>query len=199
MSDLLAFSFCRPLWTDKPFSRRRRVTSGGFGGPGGSPSTRRGPASQPVRPRSSLPCCQHSTSDPAGAGHLSMRARYTSLVDCVDRLAVLPVDQCAEALAQLYDELAKIRAQERAIPGSASGVAAPGTWPETNPPRQVANSESPSGLDAIDVAVWGTAGWAVAKSLPSADEGHMGRSARPRWQGSSREPPRGRRLPRVVR
>ncbi|MEU9455840.1 hypothetical protein [Streptomyces sp. NPDC048277] len=58
--------------------------------------------------------------------HLSMRARYTSLVDRVDRVAVLPPDQRSEALAQLYDELARIRAQERAIPGSAGGVAAPG-------------------------------------------------------------------------
>ncbi|MEV7393400.1 hypothetical protein [Streptomyces sp. NPDC091215] len=58
--------------------------------------------------------------------HLNMRSRYASLVDRVDRVAVLPPDQRAEALAQLYDELARIRAQERAIPGSASGAASPG-------------------------------------------------------------------------
>lgn len=58
--------------------------------------------------------------------HLNIRARCTSLVDRVDRVAVLPPDQRSEALAQLYDELARIRAQERTIPGSASGAAAPG-------------------------------------------------------------------------
>ncbi|MCI3934525.1 hypothetical protein [Streptomyces sp. AN091965] len=61
--------------------------------------------------------------------HLNMRARYTSLVDRVDRVAVLPPDQRAEALRQLYDDLSKIRAQERAIPGSASGIAASGSPP----------------------------------------------------------------------
>ncbi|MFD4409174.1 hypothetical protein [Streptomyces sp. NPDC058475] len=61
--------------------------------------------------------------------HLNMRARYTSLVDRVDRVAVLPADRRPEALAQLYDELAKIRGQERAVPGSASSLASPGNTP----------------------------------------------------------------------
>lgn len=39
MGNLLAFAFCRPLWTDDLLSKRRPAAYGGAVGPGGSPTS----------------------------------------------------------------------------------------------------------------------------------------------------------------
>ena len=60
--------------------------------------------------------------------HLNMRARYAVLLDRIDQVGLLPYEERAKALSAIYDDLAKVRALERTIPGSgnASGPAAPG-------------------------------------------------------------------------
>ncbi|MFG2373804.1 hypothetical protein ACGFY9_20300 [Streptomyces sp. NPDC048504] len=50
--------------------------------------------------------------------HRSMRAGLLGLVDRVDGVAVLPPEQRAEELHRLHGELARIRAQDAAIPGT---------------------------------------------------------------------------------
>lgn len=50
--------------------------------------------------------------------HLDMRARYYVLLDRVNQVAVMPPDDRARVLAAIYGDLARVRAQELAIPGS---------------------------------------------------------------------------------
>lgn len=57
--------------------------------------------------------------------HLNMRSRYAVLLDRVDQVALLPTDQRSDALSKVYDDLFKVRALERGIPGSGTVVGAP--------------------------------------------------------------------------
>jgi hypothetical protein len=52
--------------------------------------------------------------------HRSMRANLLGLVDRIDGVAVLPLERRARALHQLHEELARIRIQDSAIPGTSS-------------------------------------------------------------------------------
>jgi hypothetical protein len=61
--------------------------------------------------------------------HLNMRSRYAVLLDRVDQVALLPVDQRADALSRVYEDLFKVRALERGIPGSGTAVGAPQNGP----------------------------------------------------------------------
>jgi hypothetical protein len=55
--------------------------------------------------------------------HLNMRSRYQVLLDKTEQVLVLPADEQGAVVRQIYDELAKVRTQERAIPGTGT----PGT------------------------------------------------------------------------
>lgn len=50
--------------------------------------------------------------------HLDMRARYSILLDRLDQVAVIPLAERAAILAKIYDDLARVRTQELAIPGA---------------------------------------------------------------------------------
>jgi hypothetical protein len=49
---------------------------------------------------------------------VNMNARYTVLLDKLDRVAVLPISDRRRALVDVYDALAKTRALEESIPGT---------------------------------------------------------------------------------
>lgn len=50
--------------------------------------------------------------------HRTMRSRYQVLLDQTEQVLTRPTNEQGPALTHIYDELAKVRAQERTIPGT---------------------------------------------------------------------------------